>query len=62
MDPPPMLYSGNRTPIETGMVLFCHVVIGDRDHGLTAATGLTFHVGDRETEILSEIPMELHVK
>ncbi len=62
MDPPPMLYSGNRTPIETGMVLFCHVVIGDRDHGLTAATGLTFHVGEQSTEILSEIPMELHVK
>lgn len=62
MDPPPMLYSGNMTPIETGMVLFCHVVIGDRDHGLTAATGLTFHVGDNGTEILSEIPMELHVK
>ncbi|WP_195180034.1 Xaa-Pro peptidase family protein [Mesorhizobium sp. INR15] len=62
MDPPPMLYSGNRTPIETGMVLFCHVVIGDRDHGLTAATGLTFHVGEKGTEILSEIPMELHVK
>lgn len=62
MDPPPMLYSGNRTPIETGMVLFCHVVIGDRDRGLTAATGLTFHVGESQTEILSAIPMELHVK
>ncbi|HSI40934.1 MAG TPA: Xaa-Pro peptidase family protein [Xanthobacteraceae bacterium] len=62
MDPPPMLYSGNRTPIESAMVLFCHVVIGDRDHGLTAATGLTFHVGERQTEILSSIPMELHIK
>ena len=62
MDPPPMLYSGNRTPIETGMVLFCHVVIGDRDHGLTAATGLTFHVDKDRTEILSDIPMELHLK
>lgn len=62
MDVPPMIYSGNPLPLAPGMVLFVHIMIGDRDTGVAAGVGQTFVVTDGEAEVLSRLPVELFRK
>jgi Xaa-Pro dipeptidase len=61
MDVPPMIYSGNPLVLEPGMVFFVHIMIPDRNTGLTAGVGWTFAITDGAAEIFSDIPLKLHV-
>lgn len=62
MDVPPMIYSGNPLPLAPGMVLFVHIMIGDRDSLVAAGVGQTFVVTDGAAEVLSTLPVELFRK
>jgi Xaa-Pro dipeptidase len=62
MDVPPMIYSGNRLPLAPGMVLFVHIMIPDAETGLAAGLGQTFVVRDDEPEVLSRVPLRLHLR
>lgn len=59
MDVPPMMYSGNPTPMRPGMVLFCHIMIGDTATGIAAGVGQTFVVTEGAAEVLSGLPVHL---
>lgn len=56
MDVPPMLFSGNSTPAEPGMVLFLHAMLGDADAGLAMSIGHTLVVTAEGREVLSRLP------
>ena len=58
MDVPPMLFSGNRTPAQPGMVLFLHAMLPDAERGLAMSAGYTILVTDNGCEILSRVPLE----
>ena len=58
MDVPPMLFSGNRTPAQPGMVLFLHAMLPDAERGLAMSAGYTILVTDSGCEILSRVPLE----
>jgi Xaa-Pro dipeptidase len=60
MDVPPMIYSGNTLPLQPGMVLFCHIMIGDAESGLAAGVGQSFVVTAGEAEHLSALPVRLN--
>lgn len=60
MDVPPMIYSGNPLPLRSGMVLFCHIMIGEAESGLAAGVGQTFVITDAAAERLSSVPVILH--
>jgi Xaa-Pro dipeptidase len=62
MDVPPMIYSGNPLPMQPGMVLFVHIMIPDTRSGLAAGLGQTFVITQGEAEVLSDIPLALHVR
>ncbi|MEX2647600.1 MAG: Xaa-Pro peptidase family protein [Alphaproteobacteria bacterium] len=61
MDVPPMLYSGNPTPAESGMVLFLHAILADRTTGLAMSAGHTVIVAKHGAEVLSKRPLAYHV-
>jgi Xaa-Pro dipeptidase len=58
MDVPPMLYSGNETPAEPGMVLFMHAILADADAMLAMSLGHTVVVTDTGAEVLSRHPLD----
>lgn len=60
MDVPPMIYAGNRMPLQRGMTLFPHVMLGDMDAGVAAGVGYTILITDTGAEVLSRLPLELH--
>jgi Xaa-Pro dipeptidase len=60
MDVPPMIYAGNPLPMQTGMTLFPHVMLGDMDEGVAAGVGWTVLITQDGPEILSRLPLELH--
>jgi len=49
----PMLYGGNPVEFEPGMVVFCHMIIADSDHGLAMTLGRTSLIGEDGPEPLS---------
>jgi len=49
----PMLYAGNPVEIRPGMVIFCHMILADSDHGLAMTLGRTSLIGERGPEVLS---------
>ena len=59
MDVPPMIYAGNATVCEPGMILFYHVMIGDSDTGYGMGVGHTLLVTDGAPEVLTALPDEL---
>ncbi|MGE0718019.1 MAG: M24 family metallopeptidase [Alphaproteobacteria bacterium] len=61
MDVPPMLYSGNRTPCEAGMVLFLHAILIDARANLAMSLGHTIVVGPSGAEVLSRLVPDYHV-
>lgn len=61
MDVPPMIYSGNPTPCQPGMILFYHVMIGDSDSGYAMGVGHTLLVTDGAPEVLTALPDDLTV-
>ncbi|MET4806163.1 Xaa-Pro peptidase family protein [Limibacillus sp. MBR-115] len=58
MDVPPMLFSGNATPAEPGMVLFMHAMLPDSARGLAMSVGHTVLVTEQGCELLSNLPLE----
>jgi len=56
MDVPPMLFSGNSTPAEPGMVLFLHAMLGDAEAGLAMSIGHTLVITPEGREVLSRLP------
>ena len=60
MDVPPMIYSGNMMALQPGMVLFCHIMIGDAASGLAAGIGQSFVITEAAAEGLSTLPVLLH--
>lgn len=57
MDVPPMLYSGNATLAEPGMVLFLHAMLPDSDRGLAMSAGHTIAVTETGREVLSGLEL-----
>ena len=57
----PMLYSGNSTPAEPGMVFFLHCIVTDSDRGVAMSLGRTCLVTGGGREVLSARPLELIV-
>ena len=55
MDVPPMLYLGNATVAEPGMVLFLHAILVDAEAGLAMSLGHTLVVRDGPAEVLSRL-------
>jgi Xaa-Pro dipeptidase len=53
MDVPPMLYSGNATPAEPGMVLFLHAILIDAPKNLAMSLGHTICLTNDGAEVLS---------
>ena len=53
-----MLYSGNATPAEPGMVLFMHAILADADAMLGMSLGHTVVVTAEGAEVLSRHPLE----
>ncbi len=58
MDVPPMLYFGNETPAEPGMVLFMHAILANADAMLAMSLGHTVVVTEAGAEVLSRHPLE----
>lgn len=61
MDVPPMIYAGNATRCEPGMVLFYHVMMGDRETGYGMGVGHTLVVTEGAPEVLTALPDDLTV-
>jgi Xaa-Pro dipeptidase len=59
---PPLLYTGNPTPAEPGMVLFMHPILMDLERDLAMTTGYTVIVTEDGCEVLSKLPLDLVVK
>jgi Xaa-Pro dipeptidase len=58
MDTPPMLFSGNRTIAQPGMVLFTHAILVDRPKGYAMSAGRTLVITETGCEVLSKVPVE----
>jgi len=58
MDVPPMLYSGNDTPVEPNMVLFLHSILIDAPKNLAMSIGYTILTTEGEPEVLTKIKPE----
>jgi Xaa-Pro dipeptidase len=58
MDVPPMIYSGNPLPMQPGMVLFPHAMLGAVGERMAVGMGHTVIVTDTGCEVLSQIPPE----
>ena len=61
MDVPPMLYAGNETPAEPGMVLFLHAICPNSDAGIATSIGHTILVTESGAEPLSRIGHDMVV-
>jgi Xaa-Pro dipeptidase len=59
MDVPPMIFYGNRTPLEPGMILFPHAMFPNTDTGLAMSLGHTILITETGCEVLSRLPLEL---
>lgn len=57
----PMLYHGNPTEIQVGMVFFIHIILFNADTGLAQCWGRTSIVGENGAEPLSKAPLDLFV-
>ena len=60
MDVPPMIHAGNPMPLQPGMTLFPHVMLGDMEEGVAAGVGYTILITETGAEVLSRLPLELH--
>jgi Xaa-Pro aminopeptidase len=58
MDVPPMLYAGNPTPAEPGMVLFMHAILADARTGFAMSAGHTVVITETGPERLSRMPLD----
>jgi Xaa-Pro dipeptidase len=58
MDVPPMIYSGNPTPMQPGMVLFLHAILVDAPHNLAMSLGHTILITEHGAEPLSRLVPE----
>jgi Xaa-Pro dipeptidase len=58
----PMIYPGNATPIEAGMVIFMHMILVDRANRLTMSLGESGIVHRDRLEPVSSMPHDLVVK
>ncbi|TQF77758.1 aminopeptidase P family protein [Elioraea sp. Yellowstone] len=56
MDVPPMIHAGNPWPIEPGMVLFPHAMLGDAETGLAFGAGDTILITPTGAERLTVAP------
>ena len=61
MDVPPMIYSGNPLIMAPGMVLFVHIMVPDSAAGVAAGLGRSFVITEGAAEVLSALPLRLHV-
>jgi Xaa-Pro dipeptidase len=61
MDVPPMLYSGNPTPAEPGMVLFLHAILIDAEKNLAMSAGHTIVITASGRDALSRLVPEYRV-
>ncbi len=57
----PMLFSGNTTQAEPGMVFFLHCIVADSGRGVAMSLGHTCLVTDAGREVLSARPLDLIV-
>ncbi len=57
----PMLYHGNPVVMEPGMVVFCHMILFDSDHGLAMTLGRTSVVTESGPDCLSKAELDLAV-
>lgn len=55
----PMLYRDNPVEIRPGMVIFCHMILFNSDHGLAMTLGRTSLVGETGPESLSGASLDL---
>lgn len=58
MDTPPMLYSGNSTLAQPGMILFTHAILVDKPKGYAMSVGRTLLITKTGSEVLSRLPIE----
>jgi len=56
MDVPPMIHPGNPMPLEPGMVLFPHAMLGDAEAGLGFGSGDTILITETGAEPLTSAP------
>ena len=61
MDVPPMIYAGNPTVCQPGMVLFFHVMLGDAATGYATGVGHTLLVTEGAPEVLTGLPGDLTI-
>lgn len=59
MDVPPMIYPGNKTVCEPNMILFYHVMMGDRETGYGMGVGHTLLITEGAPEVLTSLPDDL---
>lgn len=62
MDTPPLIYAGNPTPQEPGMVLFLHAILLDAGTNLAMSLGHTVLVTQAGREVLSRLTPEFVVR
>jgi Xaa-Pro dipeptidase len=62
MDVPPMIYSGNETTLEEGMVFFLHAILADKEENLAMSLGYTIIISRGSAEVLSKLPIEYIVR
>jgi len=56
-----MIFSGNPTIIEPGMILFLHAILTNTDQILAMALGYTVLVDEADCSVLSSLPLEMMV-
>ncbi len=61
MDVPPMLYAGNVTLAQPGMVLFMHAILVDAPANLAMSLGHTVVITDSGRDVLTQHPLDYHV-
>jgi Xaa-Pro aminopeptidase len=57
----PMLYADNPVAVESGMVIFVHIIIFDSTRNLAMTLGRTSLIGESVAEPLSQAPLDLAV-
>lgn len=62
MDVPPMIYSGNDTPVEAGMTLFLHAILIDAPKNLAMSIGYTILTTEGGAEVLTAVKPEYITK
>jgi Xaa-Pro dipeptidase len=56
-----MLYADNPVAVESGMVIFVHIIIFDSARNLAMTLGRTSLIGESGAELLSQAPLDLAV-